>query len=152
MAKDFDAEIDSIFTEREARRAKARQEADQQIAATAAFEKSWAQSRANVVIPALSAAAAALAQKGVKADVVDLDHGVCLYIHVNDERLGRGRGHEGQPYLSVVANANTQRIRFERNVSGSGRGDGLGDTPAGAIDIDAVKAKALTLIRELFGS
>jgi hypothetical protein len=152
MAKDFDAELDSIFSERETRNAKARQEAAEQTAATAAFEKAWAHLRANVAMPALSEAAAALAKKGVKADVVDLDHGVGLYIHVNDERLGRGRGHDGQPYLSVVATAGTQRIRFERNISGSGRADGLGDMPVGEVDIETVKAKALTLIRELFGS
>jgi hypothetical protein len=150
MAKDFDAELDSIFSERETRQAKARHEAAQKTAATAAFEKAWNQLRTNVVMPALSAAADALAQKGVKAGVGDIDHGVCLYIHLNDERLARGHGHEGQPYLAVVANVNTQRIRFERNVSGSGRGDGLGDMLVDEIDIDTVKAKALTLIRELF--
>jgi hypothetical protein len=150
VAKDFDAELDSIFSEREARNAKARQEAAQQTAVTAAFAKAWDHSRINVVVPAFNEAAGALARRGITADIGALDHGVCLYFHVNAPRVGRGHERDGQPYLAVFANANTQRVRFERNSTGVGRGDGIGDIPLDEVDTDTVKAKVLTLIRELF--
>jgi hypothetical protein len=150
MANDFDAELDSIFSERDARNAKARQELAQQTAATAAFAKAWDQLRSNVVMPAFKEAAGALARRGVTADIGELDHGVCLYIHVNAARSAKGRERDGQPYLAVFADANTQRARFERNRSGVGRGDGIGDIPLDEVDTDTVKARVLTLIRELF--
>jgi hypothetical protein len=150
MANDFDAELDSIFSEREARNAKARQELAQQSAATAAFGKAWDQLRIKVVVPAFNEAAGALARRGVTADIGELDHGVCLYVHVNAARPARGRERDGQPYLAVLADANTQRVRFERNRSGVGRGDGIGDIALDEVDTDSVKAKVLTLIRELF--
>jgi hypothetical protein len=150
MTKDFDAELNSIFSEREARNAKARQEAAQHTAATAAFAKAWDQLRTHVVGPALDEAVGALARKGVTADIGKVDNGVCLYVHVSEARLARGRDRDGQPYLAVVANANTQRVRFERNNSGVGRGDGIGDIPLDEVDTDMVKTKVLTLIRDLF--
>jgi hypothetical protein len=150
MANDFDAEVDSIFSEREARNAKARQEAAQQIAATAAFAKAWDQVRTGVVVPAFNEAASALARKGVTTDVGKVDHGVRLYFHVNAVHSARGREREGQPYLAVVADANTQRVHFERNRSGLGPGDGIGDMPLDEVGADGVKAKLLSLIRELF--
>ena len=150
MASDFDAQVDAIFGEREARNVKARQEAAQQIAATAAFAKAWDQLRTNVVVPAFNEAAGALARKGVTTDVGKLDHGVCLYFHVNAVHSARGHEREGQPYLAVVADANTQRVHFERNRSGVGRGDGIGDMSLDEVGADAVKDKLLSLIRELF--
>jgi hypothetical protein len=150
MAKDFDGELDSIFSEREARTAKARHEAAQQTAATAAFANAWDQLRTSVVVPAFNEAAGALARRGVTADIGKLDHGVCLYLHVNAAHSARGREREGQPYLAVLAEANTQRVHFERNMSGVGRGDGIGDMALDEVDADTVKAKLLTLIRDLF--
>jgi hypothetical protein len=150
MANDFDAELDAIFNEREARNAKARQELAQQTAATAAFAKAWDQLRTKVVVPAFNDMAGALARRGVTADIGELDHGVCLYFHVNAARSARGRERDGQPYLAVLADANTQRVRFERNRSGVGRGDDNGDIPLHEVDTDSVKARVLTLIRELF--
>jgi hypothetical protein len=152
VAKDFDAELDSIFSEREARNAKARQEVAQQTAATAAFAKAWDQLRINVVVPAFNEAAGALVRRGVTADIGELDHGVGLYFHVNAPRLARGRERDGQPYFAVFADANTQRVRFERNSSGVGRAEGIADIPLGEVDTDTVKAKLLTLIRELFST
>lgn len=150
MAKDFDAELDAIFSEREARSAKAREEVAQQIAATAAFAKAWDQLRTSVVVPVFNEAASALARRGVTADIGKLDNGVCLYFHVNAAHSARGRERDGQPYLAVLADANTQRVHFERNRSGVGSGDGIGDIPLAELDGDTVKARLLTLIRELF--
>ena len=150
MANDFEAELDSIFSEREARVVKARQQVAQQTAATAAFAKAWDELRTSVVVPAFNEAAGALARRGVKADIGELDYGVRLYLHVNAVHLGRGRERDGQPYLAVRADANTQRIHFERNMSGLGRSDGIGDMPFDEVDADTVKTKSLTLIRNLF--
>ena len=150
MAKDFDDELDSIFTEREARTVKARQQVDQQVAATAAFANAWDQLRTSVVVPAFEEAVGALARKGVKADIGKLDHGICLYLHVNAVHSARRREREGQPYLAVRVDANTQRIHFEQNRSGVGRGDAIGDMPFDEVDTDTIKAKLLTLIRDLF--
>jgi hypothetical protein len=69
MANDFDAELDSIFSEREASNAKARREVAQQTAATAAFAKAWDQFCTNVVMPVFNQAAAALGRRGVTADI-----------------------------------------------------------------------------------
>ena len=150
MPDQFDAELDSIFNERAARSAKARQEVARQTAATAAFAKAWDQLRTTVVVPVFNEAAAALGRKGVTADIGELDHRVCLYFHVNAVRSARGRERDGQPYLAVLADANTQLVSFERNRSGVGRGDDIGDLPLDEVDTDTVKARLLTLIRELF--
>lgn len=150
MTKDFDAELESIFSERETRNAKARQQLAQQNAATAAFATAWDQLRTSVVVPAFNEAVGALARKGVTTDVGKLDHGVCLYFHVNAAHSARGRGREGQPYLAVLADANTQRVHFEHNSSGVGRGEGIGDMPIDEVGTDTVKSKLLTLIRYLF--
>ena len=150
MANDFDAELDSIFSEREARIVETRQQVARQTAATAAFAKAWDRLRASVVVPALNEAAGALARRGVKAEIGELDYGVRFYLHVNAVHLGRGREREGQPYLTIRADANTQRIHFERSMSGLGRSDGIGDMPFDEVGADTVKTKALTLIRNLF--
>jgi hypothetical protein len=150
MANDFDAELDSIFGEREARVVKARQQVAQQTAATAAFAKAWDQLCTGVVMPAFNEIAGALARRGVKADIGELDYGVRLYLHVNAVHLGRGRERDGQPYLAIRADASTQRIHFERSMSGLGRSDGIGDMPFDEVDADTVKTKSLMLIRNLF--
>jgi hypothetical protein len=150
MATEFDTELDSIFSDREARNAKALQEVARQTAATASFTQAWDQLRANVVVPVFKQAARALARRGVTADIGELDQGVCLYFHVNAVRPARGRLHDGQPYLAVLADANTQLVSFERNRSGVGRGDEIGELPLDKVDADSVKARLLTLIRELF--
>jgi hypothetical protein len=150
MANDFDAEIDSIFSEREARSANARREVARQTAATAAFAKAWDRLRINVVVPVFTQAVSALGRRGVKAAIGELEHGVGLYFHVNAVRSARGRERDGQPYFAVLADASTQLISFERNRSGVGRGDDIGDLPLDEVDADTVKARLLTLIRELF--
>jgi hypothetical protein len=150
MVNDFDAELDSIFSEREARSANARREVARQTAATAAFAKAWDRLRTDVVVPVFTQAVGALGRRGVTAGIGELDLGVGLYFHVNAVRSGRGRERDGQPYFAVVADASTQLVSFEHNRSGVGRGDDIGDLPVGEVDADTVKAKLLTLIRELF--
>ena len=150
MVNDFDAELDSIFSEREARGANARREVARQTAATAAFAKAWDRLRTDVVVPVFNQAISALGRRGVTADIGELDHGVGLYFHVNAIRSGRGRERDGQPYFAVLADASTQLVSFERNKSGVGRGDDFGDLPFNEVDSNTVKARLLTLIRELF--
>ena len=60
MANDFNAELDSIFSEREARRANARREVARQTAATAAYAKGWDGLRTNVVVPVFTQVVSAL--------------------------------------------------------------------------------------------
>jgi hypothetical protein len=150
MANDFDAEIDSIFSEREARSANARREVARQTAATAAFAKTWDRLRTNVVVPIFTQAVGSLGRRGVTAGIGELDRGVGLYFHVNPVRSARGRERDGQPYFAVLADASTQLVSFERNRSGVGRGDDIGALPLDEVDADTVKARLLTLIRELF--
>jgi hypothetical protein len=150
MTNEFDAELDSIFSEREARKEKARGEVARQTAQTAAFAKAWDQLRTKVVVPVFKQAAGALGRRGVTADIGELDHGVGLYFHVNAVRPVRGRERDGQPYLAVLADASTQLVSFERNKSGVGRGDDIGELPLAEVNADTVKAKVLMLTRELF--
>jgi hypothetical protein len=147
MPNEFDTELDSIFSEREARNVKALQEVARQTAATASFAQAWDQLRANVVVPVFNQAALALARRGVTAGIGELEHGVCLYFKVNAVRSARGRERDGQPYLAVLADANTQLVSFERNRSGAGRGDEIGELPLDKVDADSVRARLLTLIR-----
>jgi hypothetical protein len=150
MVNDFDTELDSIFSEREARSANARRELARQTAATAAFAKAWDRLRTDVVVPVFNQAVSALGRRGVTADIGELNHGVGLYFHVNAVHSARGRRErDGQPYFGVLADASTQLVSFECNKSGVGRGDDIGDLPFSEVDADTVKARLLTLIREL---
>jgi hypothetical protein len=150
MANDFNAELDSIFIEREARRANARREVARQIAATEAFAKGWDGLRTNVVVPVFTEVVSALGRREVMASIEKLDQGVGLYFHLNAVHSGRGRERDGQPYFTILANVRSQLVSFERNSSGVGRGEDLGDLPLDDVDADTVRAKLLTLIRELF--
>ena len=150
MASDFNAELDSIFSEREARSANARRELARQTAATAAFAKGWDGLRTNVVVPVFTEAVSALGRRKVMASIEKLDQGVGLYFRLNAVRSGRGREHDGQPYFAILPNARSQLVSFERNRSGVGRGEDIGDLPLDEVDADTVRAKLLTLIRELF--
>jgi hypothetical protein len=150
MANDFNAELDSIFSEREARSANARRELARETAAAAAFAKGWDGLRTNVVVPVFTQAVSALGRKEVMASIEKLDHGVGLYFHLNAVRSGRGREHDGQPYFAILPNVRSELVSFERNKSGVGRGEDLGDLPLDEVDADTVRAKLLTMIRELF--
>ena len=138
MVNDFEAELDSIFSERAARSANVRREVARQTAATAAFAKAWDRLRTDVVVPVFNQAVIALGRRGVTADIGELDHGVGLYFHVNAIRSGRGRERDGQPYFGVLADASTQLVSFERNKSGVGRGDDFGDLPFNEVDRKSV--------------
>jgi hypothetical protein len=150
MASDFNAELDSIFSEREARGASARREVARQTAATAAFAKGWDELKTNVAVPVFTEVVSALGRREVMASIEKLDHGVGLYFHLNAVRSGRGRERDGQPYFAILANVRSQLVSFERNRSGMGRGEDLGDLPLDEVDADTVRAKLLTMIRELF--
>jgi hypothetical protein len=150
MVNDFNAELDSIFSEREARRANTRREVARQIAATAAFAKGWDGLLTNVVVPVFTEVVNALGRREVMASIEKLDQGVGLYFHLNAVRSGRGRERDGQPYFTILVNVRSQLVSFERNRSGLGRGEDLGDLPLDEVDADTVRAKLLTLIRELF--
>ena len=152
MANDFDAELDSIFSERETRSANARLEVARQTAATTAFAKAWDRLRTNVVVPVFTEAVSALSRREVTASVERLDHGVGLYFHLNPVRSARGRERDGQPYFAILADASSQLVSFESNRSGASRGEDIGYLPLDEVNADTVRAKLLTLIRELFSN
>jgi hypothetical protein len=152
MANDFDAELDSIFSERAARSADARREVARQTAATAELAKARDQLRTNIVVPVFTEVVGALGRRGVTASIGELDRGVALYFHVNAVRPGRGRERDGQPNFAILIDASSQRVSFERNCSGVGRGEDIGDLPLDEVDAETIRAKLLTLIRELFSN
>ena len=150
MANDFDDALDAIFTEREARSENARREVARKTEAVAAFAKAWNELRTNIVVPVFIDAVGALGRKGVTASIGELGHGVGFYIHVNAVRAGRGRERDGQPYFAILVDASTQLVRFERNRAGVGSGEDIGDLPLEEVDANIIRARLLTLIRELF--
>jgi hypothetical protein len=101
-------------------------------------------------VPVFTEIVSALGRREVMASIEKLDQGVGLYFHLNAVRSGRGRERDGQPYFTILANVRSQLVSFERNSSGVGRGEDLGDLPLDEVDADTVRAKLLTLIRELF--
>jgi hypothetical protein len=152
MAKDFNAELDAIFMARDARIAKAQQNAADAKAVSDAFTKASAKCFQTVIAPSLSEMAALLAKRKVIARAAPFHGGIALHIVSGEARSGPGREFDGQPYLGITPELQTQRIHFERNTSGSGRGVGTGDLIPTEIDADFVKTEVMTLIRELYGS
>ena len=82
----------------------------------------------------------ALVPEKFRMDIVALVWRRLVHFHLDTMSVGPG----------VLADAGTRLVSFERNKSGVGRGDDFGDLPFNEVDADSVKARLLTLIRELF--
>jgi hypothetical protein len=152
MAEDIDNELADIMGAYRVRTAEKQQKVVAAEAAIQAFSLAWQECVRKVISPALTEMQTRLNKQQIVAHPGSFDQGIAMYIAARDARLHHGAGMDGQPYLAIVPNYQAQRVHFERNASGNGRGSGVGDFTPAEITTELIQGRVMGLIRELFGT
>jgi hypothetical protein len=142
----FDRELKAIVGSRKRKKEEAAQEYAQHEADANQFINEFMQARTNVIDPALIDIAAALGKQEIAAQITPhAGGGVALRVALQDARLSRNAGLEGQPSVSFEPRPFTQSVKVAR-------ADQSTEVKLDKINLEFIEGEVMALVKKFIDS